>query len=147
MTTRGSENRDFAAYNFGGVSSSVPTAAASLSLGAGMIIRRQFAVGGAADIPVLAVGLLPFRFRVVSLWGIIQTSPGGSTIAVWTGPGGTLTRLGIISSAATGFPPSTATATATTEATPNPAIPQGLYFLRSNAATAGEIILLIQKTY
>ena len=144
MTTRGSENRDFAAYNFGGVK---PSATLSLSVGGGLIFRRLVAAGGAAEVPILAAGLLPFQFRVLNLWAILSASPGPSTLAVWTRTGGAGTRLGIIDCGATGFRVSTATQTATTEATPAPATPEGIFFLRSDNAIAGEVFMLIQKTY
>lgn len=150
MTTRGSENRDLAVYNLDGVNGTVPTAAASLSMGAGLILRRRFIVGAGApadDVTVLSVGTLPFRFRVLSIWGIIETSPGASTVDVYTragGGGGGGTRLGQISTAATGFQASTNAMTATAVAIPS--ANDGLFFRRSNGLTAGEIFMIIQRT-
>lgn len=107
------------------------------------LLRCPFTAGagGAADdVTIYAVNTLPFKFRVVDVWGYIATAA-GATVAVRTAAVGAGTLLGTVASNATGRFDGTGTATAVA----TPGASAGLFLRRADSGAAGEIFLLIRK--
>ncbi len=104
-------------------------------------IRWAFTAGAAGapdDVTVYALNTVPFKFRVLDMYGVISTALAG-TIQAQPVTGGAGTILGEISSTATGHQTSTATVTTTQVVTPGSSV--GLFLRRSDRGVAGEVVL------
>ena len=103
-----------------------------------MRIPLVAAIGGTADdVTGLAVGALPFKFRVVDAIALVSVASGGSTLTVRTRAGAGGTVLATCASASTGRNPNAANATAVAI----PGATEGLFVRRSDNTVAGEVLL------
>jgi len=147
MSTRGSLKRDVGVYNLQGINDAVPSAAAALSIGGTVLLRRQCTATGAAGLVVdytcYAAGRLPFQFRVVKAWSIISVNAPGTVARFFTQAAAGGTQLTELSMNAAGYVDANNTLTASAEAVPGAT--EGL-FLNVDRSVTSEFYLIIQRT-
>jgi hypothetical protein len=120
-----------------------PASSGNPSLGAELAIRMPF-TSVIGDVTVYAAGKLPGQMRVLAANLFVSTDQSGSTVALWTGPGGTGTDVASFSGAATGniAPTGGSLQTGTVDITPSATT--GLFLHSATAGVIGELVLKVQ---
>jgi len=102
---------------------------------------HEYAAGAPAEIPVIAAGSFPFKCRVVEVSGHIATvGAGASTLAIYDQAAGAGQLIATIATDVLGNV--TGVVNATTVITPGALI--GLFFLRSDATAAGDVMITVR---
>jgi hypothetical protein len=100
--------------------------------------------GGADDVTVYPLNAFPYKARVMWARAIVSATPGASTVALRTQPGGAGLLLATLSTAAVGPVPAPAAGfNASTVVTPGAGV--GLFVRRSNNTIACEIEVTLRR--
>lgn len=123
-----------------GAEDAAPVAAATLAA-APFAIRIPIPAGAPAAVVGYALNTLPFKFRILDGKFYCATAGAGGSTLTLQGQAGADALGMTFSSAATGTVQSVGTATPVVV----PAATRGLFVLKSDAAAAGEVVLLCRR--